>query len=136
MTDKNHTSMSAEFFVLSMLHRKEINAYLTLGKTKAVDILIEKGDGTSITIDVKGIAGTTSWPVDNVTKIEKNHYLVFVSFMNKIRAPSILPEVYIVPSLNLKDYIYTNPKGNRKVVNLSELRKHKDLYLNKWEFFE
>ncbi len=40
--------------------------------------------GDVVTIDVKGLAGTTSWPVDNVKKKANGHFLVFVSFLGKI----------------------------------------------------
>ena len=89
--------------------------------------------------------GTTSFPIDNCNKREKNHFLVFVCFLNKINDFNILPEVYIVPSIDLnknfkelenKSLVYKNPKGNRQVIQLCKLKKVKDRYLNKWKFFE
>ncbi len=65
MTTYN-TNLAAEFFVLSMRHRLGVDARLTLGNKKSVDILLLRDSGKVVTVDVKGLAGTTSWPVDNV----------------------------------------------------------------------
>ena len=75
-----NTNLASEFYVMSMLHRKGINAILTLGNKKAVDIMIEK-NGKIITIDVKGLLEKSgSFPADNIKKKDKTHFIVFVSF--------------------------------------------------------
>ena len=66
-----NTNLAAEFYVLSMLYRKGYNAYLTLGNKKSVDIIIEKEHGQILTVDVKGLAGKTNWPMDNFKKKAK-----------------------------------------------------------------
>lgn len=143
-----NTNLASEFYVMSMLHRKKINAGLTLGNKKSVDIVIDK-DGRVITLDVKGLLEKNiAFPVENVIPKE-NHFIVFVSFKD-MENHEISPEVYIVPSLdlykessNLKEYnpkwntlIYTNPKGNRKVVDLKRLRILKDKYQNRWDLLK
>ena len=65
MTTYN-TNLAAEFYVLSMLHRLGADASLTLGNKKAVDILVVRGAGKALTIDVKGVAGRFDWPADNI----------------------------------------------------------------------
>ena len=138
-----NTNLASEYYVLSMLYRVGANAYLTLGNKKSVDIVIDK-DGETLTADVKGLRDTSCFPIDNWNKKHKNHFLIFVSFLRKMEDPSCLPEVYIVPStelertwkeLNGKSVIYKNPKGTRLVVELSRLRKLKDKYKDKWEYF-
>ena len=109
-----NTNLASEFYVLSMLHRLGCDASLTLGNKKSVDIVVVKQSGDVITIDVKGLAGTTSWPVDNVKKTAKDHFLVFVSFLGKIDDYSISPEVYIVPSTRLAPLVYHSPNGRRQ----------------------
>lgn len=143
-----NTNLASEFYVMSMLHRKKINAMLTLGNKKSVDILIEK-NGKVITLDVKGLLEKNSaFPIENVIPKE-NHFIVFVSFKN-IENHEISPECYIVPSLelykespNLKEHnpkwdtlVYINQKKNRKVVNLSRLRILKDKYQNNWDLLK
>jgi hypothetical protein len=82
--EKFNTHLASEFFVLSALHRLGAEATLTLANKKAVDIVVIRDAGEAFTLDVKGLAGTTGWPVDNVKKGRKNHFLVFVCFRNKI----------------------------------------------------
>ena len=128
---KYNTNLASEYLVLSQLHRLGIDAYLTLGNKKSVDILIETQKRT-ISLDVKGIAGSTNWPLDNFKKEHKNHYIVLVSYISKIENLQILPEIYIVPSIKIEDFFYINPKGNRKVVKLSEMRSNGKKYRDNW----
>lgn len=56
-----------------MLYRQNINANLTLGNKKSVDIIIEK-DGKVLTVVVKGIkASSGSFPMDNFKEMD-NHF--------------------------------------------------------------
>ena len=137
----NNTNLASEYYILSMLYRVAAEAYLTLGNKKSVDIVVKKENKT-ITIDVKGLKGTTCFPIDSFEKGEKNHYFIFISFLDDIANPKILPEVYVVPSTDIlkkqkalkgKRLIYYNPKGTRQVVQLSTLRKLRNKYLNNWK---
>jgi hypothetical protein len=144
MGEKGHnTNLAAEFHVLSMLYRMGANANLTLGNKKSVDIVVIK-NGKILTIDVKGLKDASCFPIDNCFIREENHFLVFVSFVKKINDPKVMPEIYIVPSSELdetheaignKAIVYKNPKGNRTVVELGRLRKLKDKYHDKWDYF-
>jgi hypothetical protein len=129
------TNLAAEFYVLSVLHRLGMSATLTLGNKKSVDIVVARDAADTITIDVKGLAGTTNWPVDNLKKAKKGHFIIFVTFLGKISDPSVLPEVYIVPSEKVNDdIIYSNPSGSRRVVQLGRARKEwKDNFQDNWE---
>ena len=129
---KYNTNLAAEFHVLSMLHRLGADANLTLGNKKSVDIAIVRGQGDATTVDVKGLAGKTSWPVDNIGKGKPNHYIVLVCFLEKIADPTLLPEVYIVPSLDLEPLIYHAP-GGRKVITLTKTRKEGARYRDAWK---
>lgn len=138
-----NTNLASEYYALSMMYRVGANAYLTLGNKKSVDILIDR-KGATLTADVKGLKDTSCFPIDNCDKIDKNHYLIFISYIKKIDDPKISPEVYIVPSVQLekpqkaldgKSLVYRNPKGNRQVVQLSRLRKLKDKFQDQWQHF-
>lgn len=91
-----------------------------------------KESGDDLTIDVKGIAGTTIWPTDNVKRFEKNHFLIFVSFLGKIDDYSMQPEIYIVPSEHLETLLYRNPKGTRVGVRVALMRKDGKGFKNAW----
>ena len=132
MTTYN-TNLASEFYVLSMLHRLGSDANLTLGNKKSVDIVIVRDSGEVVAIDVKGLAGKTSWPVDNVTKVAKDHFLVFVSFIGKIGDHTVPPEVYVVPSKRLAPLVYHSPNGKRHVLPLSRMRKDGTRFRDAWD---
>jgi hypothetical protein len=127
------TNLAAEFYVLSVLHRLGISATLTLGNKKSVDIVITHDAGQATTVDVKGLAGTTNWPIDNIKEGRDNHFIVFVTFLGRISDPSVLPEVYIVPSKAIAEpVIYTNPAKNRRVIPVRRARIHWNAYKDAW----
>jgi hypothetical protein len=130
--EKYNTNLAAEFYVLSMLHRLGASAALTLGNKKSVDFAVVTGVGKAITIDVKGLAGTTSWPVDRVRSKSPNHFLAFVCFNNRIRDPTAAPDVWIVPVARVKHFTYISPK-ERRVVTRSKLLKRGNQFKDAWE---
>lgn len=127
-----NTNLAAEFHVLSVLYRLGLSATLTLGNKKSVDIVVVIDRGRTITIDVKGLAGTTSWPVDKIGAGEPNHFLVFVCYLGKISDTRSTPEVYVVPSQQVVHVTYISPTKSRRVVPLGRLRKESDKYRDKW----
>src|SRR6266404_4458628 len=126
------TNLAAEFHVISVLHRLGMFATLTLGNKKSVDIVVARDAGDAVTIDVKGLAGSTNWPVDNLRGGRKNHFIVFVTFLGSIRDPSLVPEVYVVPSEEVSSIIYRNPAGNRRAIQLGRARKSWERFKSAW----
>ena len=118
-----NSNLAGEFYVLSMLHRLGADATLTLGNKKSVDIVVVRAAGKTVTVDVKALAGRTSWPVDNFRGGKKGHFLALVCFLGKIERLDATPEIYIVPSLELDGHIYHANKSGRKVVQLSRMRR-------------
>lgn len=135
MTTYN-TNLAAEFYVLSMLHRLGCDASLTLGNKKSVDIVVVRESGAVLTIDVKGLAGTTSWPVDNVKKVGNDHFLVFVSFLGKISDHLVAPEIYVVPSQCFAPLVYHSPNGKRHVLQLSRMRREGGQFRDAWNLLK
>ena len=127
-----NTNLAAEFYVLSMLHRCGLDANLTRSNKKAVDIVIVRGRRDVVTVDVKGLAGTTSWPVDNFKVKADDHFLVFVSFLGHIASHKVAPEVYVVPSKCLGPLIYHSPNKKRHVLQLSRMRKDGKEFRDAW----
>lgn len=132
---KYNINLASEFYVLSMLHRLGRDTSLTLGNKKSVDIVVVKESGTVITIDVKGLAGKTSWPVDNVKQKGDDHFVVFVSFLDKIDDYGVLPEVYIVPSPSVAQLVFHAPIG-RRVIQRSRLKKEGADFHNAWHLLQ
>ena len=105
----------------------------TLGNKKSLDIVIARDAGDAVTVDVKGLAGRTNWPVDNLKEGRKRHFIAFVTFLGQITDPSVSPEVYIVPSDEVGALVYQNPAGNRRVIQLGRARKSWEKYKDGWE---
>jgi hypothetical protein len=106
------------------LHRLGAEANLTLGNKKSVDSVVVRDAGDAATVDVKGLAGKTCWPVDNLKAGKPNHFIVFVCFLGKIRDVTVVPEAYVVPSERVAEFTYTSPgQAQRRVVNLRVMRK-------------
>lgn len=130
-----NTNLASEYYVLANLYRIGLDAYITLGNKKGIDIIINLNGVKQLTVDVKGLQGTTLFPLDNVDEslVKPNHYIVFLSFLNKMSDTLVIPEIYILPYNRLSEMMYRNPKGNRKAINLSELRLNGREFLNNWE---
>ena len=129
---KYNTNLASEFYVLSMLHRLGADAALTLGNKKAVDIFVANEDGTTITIDVKGLEKKYDWPFDDVKLVDKvNHFYVLVCFEGKITDPTIAPSVWIIPARDLSQFIrkYTT----RDVISRAHILANGQKYLNAWK---
>ena len=133
MSDKSYnTNLASEFYVLSILHRLGADAMLTLGNKKSVDIAVVRSAGNSVTVDVKGLAGKTSWPVDNVKDPKDNHFLVFVCYRGKIADVNAAPDVWVIPSDRLDSLIRKAP-GGRKVVQLKKLVEEGKEFKGDWK---
>ncbi|MDD3285590.1 MAG: hypothetical protein PHG95_03070 [Patescibacteria group bacterium] len=128
-----NTNLASEYYALSMLYRKGANAYLTLGNKKSVDIVIETDNGEVVTVDVKGLAGKTCWPMDNFKKEAKNHFILLVCFLDKINDHNVNPESWIIPSTIVRKLFYINPKGNRCVIDRSKIIKIGQQYKENWD---
>lgn len=134
------TGIASEYLVLSMLYRLGIDAYMTLGNKKSVDIWIKNDDGSDISIDVKSVRAFDSVPVGNV-EAKDNHYVVFVIYNNKFEDVLTLPEFYIVPS----KYVVENRtkydlKGGGERFNIfkKSIKDKKGIkdYINRWDLLK
>lgn len=74
---------------------------ITLGHTKEIDLIVVHPDGRTVTIDVKGLKNTTNWPL-KPKLISKSHFFVLVSYKNKFTDLDQNPEVFVVPSTEIK----------------------------------
>lgn len=132
MSDKAYnTNLASEFYVLSVLHRLGLDATLTLGNKKSVDLAVVRDAGDTATIDVKGLAGKTSWPVDNLKQANERHFLVFVCFKGLIEDVLQLPEVWVIPRKDVDQFVYHAP-GGRHVLPRSKLINEAEKYRDAW----
>ncbi|HUV53316.1 MAG TPA: hypothetical protein VMW64_09620 [Dehalococcoidia bacterium] len=130
MTNRYNTNLASEFWVLSALYRRGIEAYLTLGNKKSVDILIRRKTHGIYTIDVKGLAGRDSyWPADNVSiDNDPTHFYIFLSFEGNISNPLVSPSVWIIPSDHISSFIkhFTTRKDVSRKLLIENGHKFKD----------
>lgn len=134
MGEKHEDSnLASEYLVMSLLFRAGFRPSITLGNKKAVDIIIEDNKGGIKTIDVKGLKGTTGFPIGQKHIVRPGHYYIFVSFLNKFKNPFSISEVYVVPSVRIKDLLYLSPNKEWVEVSLSKLRSTKRQFYYKWD---
>lgn len=97
-----NTGIAAEYFVLSQLFRLGIEAYVSLGNKKAIDIRLVGSDGMARSIDVKAVRGYSNLPVNNISKT-RDHFIVCVFYNNRFEELKVLPEVFVIPSLEIDE---------------------------------
>jgi hypothetical protein len=92
-----NTNLASEFYVLSMLYRLGLDANLTLGNKKSVDISVVLGPGHAVTVDVKAVAGKMDWLMGSPPKSAiANHYVVLVSYDGRFGDARQAPRCWIL----------------------------------------
>ena len=133
-----NTNLAAEFYVLSCLHRLGLNANLTLGNKKGVDVVVALDAGEAITIEVKGLAKKYDWPANNLKPPQdpNRHIVALVCFegrINKLGMPP--PQVWIIPFPDVKQFIRSYP-GGRVNVSRNLLVTNGGRFENAWNQLE
>ena len=129
-----NTNLAAEFYVLSILYRLGVNAYLTLGNKKSVDIIVDKPGHNTITVDVKGLVGRYDWPADNIRETDSQHYYALVTYEGRINDPLFCPSSWIIPATKISKF--TKLYKTRKVVSRSVILKDGGAYKENWDVFK
>jgi len=124
-----NTGIASEYLILSYLYRMDLEAYISQGNKKSVDIRVIRDDGATLSIDVKSVRGYSSLVVNNVEPTE-NHYLVFVVYNDKFDDITISPDVFIVPSVLVPEL--TDEWGDQKRVMKGKLKGYKD----RWDYIK
>jgi hypothetical protein len=126
-----NTNLAAEFYVLSMLYRLGVDAALTLGNKKAVDIIVANEDSTITTIEVKGLVKRYDWPADNIYEFQKpQHFYVLVTFDDKITDPLSPPSAWIIPATEMAQFM--KEYKTRTVVSRAKVKEKGQDYLHAW----
>ena len=128
---KYNTNLAAEFCVLSMLHRLGVDAALTLGNKKAVDIIVANENKTITTVEVKGVAKAYDLPADNIHNFkDAQHIYMLVCFEGNIADPLFPPSAWIIPSKELDPFI--KPYKTRTVISRARVKADGRDFLHKW----
>ena len=121
-TVNQETGLASEFYVLSALLRNSVDANITLGNQKKVDIIVIN-KGVAMTIDVKSLRSTGDFIIGNYNenKDDKNHFYIFVYYSNFENVKEN-PELYVVPATEISAIVKEREK-NVNNVSLKVLRE-------------
>lgn len=111
-TANYNTNLASEYLIMSLLSRMGMDAYLSLGNKKGVDIVITSESGKYALLEVKGVNQNMDWLINNsgVFESKNNLFYAFVAFNGKIDDLGNLGRVYIIPSSKVEYKISKNEK--------------------------
>ncbi len=103
---------AGEFYVLAALYRRGLDATVTLGTTKSVDIVVRRVGRPAATVEVKTSADKNlNFMVGkSVIHDDPDHFYVFVYFGSAFTDVEVMPEIYVVPSLEMRALMRTYEK--------------------------
>ncbi len=122
-----YTGVASEFLVMSTLYRLGIEAFISLGNKKNIDIIIKAKNGSSLTVDVKSVKSYSSIVINNVKSVN-NHFIVVVVYNNKFPNIEILPDFYIIPSQKIQK-LAENYSGQKRLLKSRIVN-----YEGKWDY--
>lgn len=106
MSEENASGTAAEYFAAGELLRRGVNAFLSIGAHKQIDVLVRATDGAICTVDVKAVHGPkprpniktqVSWSMPKVEErgASPNFFYVLV-WMGSRRGDYATPEYYVM----------------------------------------
>lgn len=132
------TNLASEFYVISLFHRLGLDASLTLGNKKAVDIVVVRQAGSAATIDVKAVAGKFDWPMSNVPVAPRvNHFVVLLTYDAKFGDLTYLPRAWVVPHAELLKLVKSAKAPSKmKYLSRSDVLTKLAHYQDAWTLIE
>ena len=129
-----NTNLASEFYVLSVLYRRGLDANLTLGNKKSVDITVVRGPADVITIDVKAVAKCMDWPISSKSVMNsERHFVALLCYNGHFADQTTHPDVWIVPYSALQsDQLTKVFRGDMTCVIRKRLIDFGGKYLNNW----
>jgi len=129
-----NTHLAAEYYVLSSLHRLGIDSTMTLGKKKAMNIVVLTSQGGLFIIDVTGVAEKGDWPIDEKpVEGSSGHFIALVSYEGKISQTEVSPRVWIVPSEELRQFTVAAKDGKSFYFSRKLVDEKGERYENAWQ---
>lgn len=130
--DKQLTGMAGEFLVVGQLFKRRLQASLTIGNAKGVDVLaFNPATNRVFTVEVKTVRAPNSWIIKSA-RIHKDRMYVFVN----LNAPGEPEQFYIFPGAVIEAdmrsfYGKSLDYSDRQAINRGPLKNFKD----RWDFF-
>jgi hypothetical protein len=128
------TNLASEFYVLSALYRLGLDANLTLGNKKGVDIVVACGPGRAYTIEVKAVADKNDWLVGKLgIDPREHHYVVLVSYEGLFQDPAELPRVWVFDHDDLIPYIRSSKTGTARYISRKQIIERATTHADSWD---
>lgn len=131
LLEKNQTGIASEFYVAGELSRLGYNVTITFGKTKSIDLLVQRGSEVR-KIQVKGMQSTKSicWNLDK-TKLSDDIFLVLVNL--HVDDKEKKPEFFILTAKEAAEKFNDTPKQGEKRTWLDYKPLVGSRFQNRWE---
>ncbi len=128
------TNLASEFYVLSALHRLGLDATLTLGNKKGVDLVVACGPGRAYTVEVKAVKGKNDWLVGSLGAVPRDHhFVVLVCYEDLFTEPDIPPTVWVYPHAVLTPLIRSSKTGSANYISRKQVRDTGKQYSQAWQ---
>jgi hypothetical protein len=128
--DNYQSGLAAEYLITSCIIRLGLEAYITTGNRKKTDIrVVNTVNNKSCSIDVKAVRGYSSIVINNVESYP-GHFVVLVIFNNKLETPEQMPDIFIIPSEDIKK-VTSLFKEEKRVMKGSVIE-----YKSKWNLIQ
>jgi hypothetical protein len=127
------TNLASEFYVLSALHRLGLDATLTLGNKKGVDLVVACGPGRAYTVEVKAVKGKNDWLVGSLgATAREHHFVVLVCYEDEFEDPDRVPSVWVYPHADVLPMIRTSKTGSANYLSRKQIRETGKAYAHAW----
>ena len=144
VVDKALVGSSGEYYIAFRLSAAGYPVGLTARGSRSADLLFTNLDsGKSLTIQVKAMMNAHmaskkwgaywKWRVGiNRASPKDSFYYLFTDLRDD---PTLVPHVFMVPSLNLQPLLEEYPAGGPKITDAwcNIYEKDKDMYLDRWD---
>jgi hypothetical protein len=131
------TNLASEFFVLSSLYRLGLQANLTLGNKKGVDIVVTCGPGRAFTIEVKAVAGKNDWLVGKLgLEAREHHFVALVCYEANFADPQANPSVWILPHDDIVPFVKASKAGSARYISRKQIRESAKKFEGAWHLLQ
>jgi len=104
---KRQSSLASIHFVASQLFRLGYKVDIISKDKSEIDLSVidpKDPEKKAVTIEAKGLKNKTNWPLKPKLLCD-THYFALVGYNNNFQNLSIMPEVFIIPSLEINPII-------------------------------
>lgn len=135
-----NTNLASEYLIMSLLSRVGVDAYLSLGNKKGVDIVITSPNGGYVILEVKGVNENMDWLISSsgIFPSSDNLFYALVGFESKIEDVTHPAKFYIIPSNIISHDNYFKIAGDGKTVYISHktIRENFEEYKNTFKYLK